>query len=62
MQKQPCPPLTVATEGARPFLPLPPGFAPHPPPFLRAHRGPVTVQSHEGKGSRFSVLLPRATA
>jgi signal transduction histidine kinase len=30
--------------------------------IVQAHRGGVTVESHEGKGSRFSVLLPRATA
>jgi signal transduction histidine kinase len=27
--------------------------------LVQAHGGRVTVESHEGKGSRFSVLLPR---
>jgi signal transduction histidine kinase len=27
--------------------------------LVQAHRGRVTVESHEGKGSRFTVLLPR---
>ena len=30
--------------------------------IVHAHHGRVTVESHEGKGSRFSVLLPRAAA
>ncbi|HEY2992903.1 MAG TPA: ATP-binding protein [Methylomirabilota bacterium] len=29
--------------------------------LVQAHGGRVTVESHEGKGSRFSVLLPRET-
>ena len=27
--------------------------------LVQAHGGRVTVESHEGKGSRFTVLLPR---
>ena len=27
--------------------------------LVAAHGGRVTVESHEGKGSRFTVLLPR---
>jgi signal transduction histidine kinase len=30
--------------------------------IVQAHHGRVTVESHEGKGSRFSVLLPRTVA
>jgi signal transduction histidine kinase len=30
--------------------------------IVQAHRGRVTVESYEGKGSRFTVLLPRAAA
>lgn len=30
--------------------------------IVHAHHGRVTVESHEGKGSRFTVLLPRAAA
>jgi signal transduction histidine kinase len=30
--------------------------------LVQAHDGHVTVESHEGKGSRFTVLLPRAGA
>ena len=30
--------------------------------IVQAHHGRVTVESHEGKGSRFTVLLPRAAA
>ena len=29
--------------------------------IVQAHRGRVTVESQEGKGTRFSVLLPRRT-